>query len=480
MVNRYCSKNHPLVRGVPPAWACDACGAPAPKGAPSYGCRDCDVDCCELCFVTPSCRGRHMLVANRVGTAWACNGCHGSRAAGSLAYSCRDCDWDVCAACHDAKMPAGSGSGGAAGNAAGAAPSAVTGVAWSKPQRPVHPVASAPPKFTPSGANAPLATFSGGVGAATVVVSQAGGAADVPTQMTPQPPAPVAATAADVGRHKSLFVGINYPGTQAELRGCVNDVFTMMKVARASGFDLANTRVLVDDHAFPARTGDPDKKSIEDGLKWLCDGARPGDALLFHYSGHGTSMKDDGSDEADGFDEALVPADYQRSGCIRDDWVFKILQALPAGVRLTAVTDCCHSGSICDLEHQWVWEGEDKKFKPRPSVRTRAFNAVNGKACAADVIAFSGCKDSQTSSDVSNVANFEHSFGKDSPGKAGGACTNALAEAFAVNPKYSYMELLFRLQENLTRRKFEQVPQLTTSRKLNADGRFSFFGPLPL
>ena len=53
--------------------------------------------------------------------------------------------------------------------------------------------------------------------------------------------------------------------------------------------------------------------------------AEDGDAIFLHYSGHGTKIRDDDGDEADGYDEALCPRDFQSAGMIRDDDLYDIL-----------------------------------------------------------------------------------------------------------------------------------------------------------
>lgn len=67
-----------------------------------------------------------------------------------------------------------------------------------------------------------------------------------------------------------------------------------------------------------------------------------GDAVFTHYSGHGGKLRDEDGDEEDGFDETLVPLDYHEAGQIRDDTLYKeLVGALPTGVVMTSVMDCC-------------------------------------------------------------------------------------------------------------------------------------------
>ena len=52
------------------------------------------------------------------------------------------------------------------------------------------------------------------------------------------------------------------------------------------------------------------------------------------------------------FDETLYPLDHQISGNIRDFNLYRhFVQPMPAGVTVTAVMDCCHSGSVLDLPY---------------------------------------------------------------------------------------------------------------------------------
>ena len=74
-------------------------------------------------------------------------------------------------------------------------------------------------------------------------------------------------------------------------------------------------------------------------------------------------MRDDDGDEKDGYDETLVPLDYQSAGQIRDDDLYKMLVAgLKEGVFATFVLDCCHSGSVLDLPYVFVADGEETEM----------------------------------------------------------------------------------------------------------------------
>eukprot|EP00741_Cyanophora_paradoxa_P002296 tig00000581_g2228.t1 len=152
---------------------------------------------------------------------------------------------------------------------------------------------------------------------------------------------------------KALIVGINYETwTQGRLSGCVNDSYTWKDiVTRVFGYPEENVKMIVEESSRPPEE-QPTKANILAGLKWLVAGAEPGDKLFFQYSGHGSQVADKSGDEKDGHDECLCPLDCRQKGVIVDDDLNKILcKQVPAGVAVTVILDCCHSGSGMDLEH---------------------------------------------------------------------------------------------------------------------------------
>ena len=96
----------------------------------------------------------------------------------------------------------------------------------------------------------------------------------------------------------------------------------------------------------------PTKKNIQFYLKWLVDGSKSGDTLVFYFSGHGLRQPDFNNDERDGFDETICPVDFMQEGMILDNEINStIVWPLEKGVTLHAIVDACHSGTILDLEY---------------------------------------------------------------------------------------------------------------------------------
>ncbi|KAH7565842.1 hypothetical protein ACOSP7_027815 [Xanthoceras sorbifolium] len=151
---------------------------------------------------------------------------------------------------------------------------------------------------------------------------------------------------------KAVLIGCNYPGTKAELKGCINDVKRMHRcLVDRYGFSEDNITVLIDtDSSYTQPTG----RNIRRALSNLVRSAEDGDVLFLHYSGHGTRLPaETGEDDDTGYDECIVPCDMN---LITDDDFREYVDQVPEGCRITVVSDSCHSGGLIDEAKEQIGE----------------------------------------------------------------------------------------------------------------------------
>ena len=104
-----------------------------------------------------------------------------------------------------------------------------------------------------------------------------------------------------------LVAAGGYQAPIPPLPGMTQDLEAMTDIAHGLGFRDDAIRILSGPQATRA--------AITEALEtWLIKGVGPADRALFYYGGHGTRVKDETGDEADGLDEALVPADVVKEG----------------------------------------------------------------------------------------------------------------------------------------------------------------------
>ncbi|UCF90755.1 MAG: caspase family protein [Desulfobacterales bacterium] len=154
---------------------------------------------------------------------------------------------------------------------------------------------------------------------------------------------------------KALCIGINdYPGTQSDLTGCVNDAHDWAGILEARQFEVHK---LLDAQAT--------KAEMERAIGGLIAGAKPGDTLVITYSGHGTWVPDTSGDEADGRDEGLCPHDIRTSGALLDDEIHALFSQRRERVRILLLSDSCHSGSVIRGDESDLDEGGPRaRFLP--------------------------------------------------------------------------------------------------------------------
>jgi hypothetical protein len=262
---------------------------------------------------------------------------------------------------------------------------------------------------------------------------------------------------------KALLIGMNYFDTQYTLHGCINDVNNMKDMLlNHFGFAEDNFTVLVDDDTS---TELPSKDTILYHLDNLVRDAREGDVLVLHYSGHGTQILDYNGDEKTGFDDAIIPMDYEKNGVISDDTIFKqLVSKVPKGVKLVVFFDCCHSGTMCDLEYNMKYVAP-KRFTTDLDKWNDRFVLWEEKSLSVPgtVYMFSGCYDEQTSADA--FINM----------KSQGAFTFVIIDILhKFNFNVTYKQLLKYINATLSLQGFEQRSQLSFSLDNTQNEQFGF------
>jgi hypothetical protein len=319
------------------------------------------------------------------------------------------------------------------------------------------------------------------------------------------------------GRRRALLIGINYVANpRNKLRGCWNDVKNMSNFLRQA-WGFTDVTIMTDE--LPASSPlYPTGANIRTQLSALVAGARSGDSIFWHYSGHGSQQEKTGSSSdtaaavgrglnfgnlqignqaapqqrdasragfmdilggiagalASGaagggggaggkagsgteMDDCICPADLE-NGMILDDHLFELLcKPLPSGVRLTCVMDCCHSGTGMDLKYLFK---DERGLIAVPTKRELKFGPAGSRsigtvATQGDVLLFSGCKDEQTSADATINSN------------PSGAMTFAFLSALRQNPKPSLADFIFSQRSFMKDNKYSQIPQLSMGRDLN-------------
>lgn len=212
-------------------------------------------------------------------------------------------------------------------------------------------------------------------------------------------------------------------------------------------------------------------------MDWLV--SEPNTQCFLHYSGHGGQVKDPDGDRESGYDDTIVPVDYQTKGQLDSDTLHRhLVSKLHPTSSLFVVFDCCHSGSAIELPFVYRTDSDGNvtlvdSVKEGISLLAHAQGLLQGGFSASkindakalfagaqsffsglkhrgehqeeglgeehfqedwahegrSVFMFSGCRDDQTSADA-NIA-----------GSHVGAMSWALLETLYSRPGQSYVEV---------------------------------------
>jgi len=237
----------------------------------------------------------------------------------------------------------------------------------------------------------------------------------------------------------------------------VNDAkFMRYMLETKFGFSDQNLIMLTDEDQTDSSKL-PTKENMLKYMDWLVEGVMPGDILFLSYSGHGGQTQDEDGDEEDGMDETILPTDFMTAGTIVDDVLHdKLCKNIPAGAKLIAVMDCCHSGTGLDLPYE---------YDPASStVKVDRTAVAHNKTCRGQVVCYSGCRDDQTSADSKNLSRVAFA----------GALTFCFTKCIENNyPNLTYGTLLSGIEKLFEEKSFSQVVQLSAGHELDINAPFS-------
>ncbi|KAL8553528.1 hypothetical protein ACS0TY_002006 [Phlomoides rotata] len=273
---------------------------------------------------------------------------------------------------------------------------------------------------------------------------------------------------------RALLCCISYKKHKFELKGTIHDMKNMRELLlHQFHFPADSILILAEKESYPS----PTRKNIEDGLQWLMKGIKPGDSLLFYFSGHGTRQRGLHGDEIDGFDETICPVDFETNGMILDNYInHTLVRPLIQGVTLHAIFDSCHSGTVLDLH--FVYNITTGKWdNNRPPAGDDSKGTTGGKA-----ICISACEDYQLAADTS-------AFSSDMTGAMTSTFIRAVKGAIMNKRKISYREILDHMHHSLKKdnnvgcvrsgfrrvfqRKILQDPLLSSSEEFDINTEFN-------
>lgn len=253
-------------------------------------------------------------------------------------------------------------------------------------------------------------------------------------------------TTQNVGAKKlAVCIGINdYPGTNNDLKGCVNDAKDWSKFLSMEGF---GTKIYLDSQAT--------KNNVINALEKLVAVAKEGDELVITYSGHGSNVRDTSGDEEDGRDETW----YLYDGHLLDDKIREIFSKLPKGVKLTILSDSCHSGTVTRamLSTMEMSRGKPRYMPPEDDIEAISIASLPLKRSMAypeegmNHVLISGCKST------------EYSYDATIGGRPCGAFSYYALAVLRKNPKATYNEFYQKLKTYLPSTNYPQSPQLEGS-----------------
>lgn len=207
---------------------------------------------------------------------------------------------------------------------------------------------------------------------------------------------------------RALIIGIDkYPNLseRAQLEGCVRDAREVARLLESRfGFPASQIKLLLD--------GQATRDGILTAMKELAGQVQENDAVVVHYSGHGSQRQARTEDvsRASVMEETLVAHDSGHddphpnqdiSSLELRDWIAGLTQKTP---NVTLILDCCHSGGIATVRHDGRPAPKVRSVKPDlrqpPASRPIKLRDVKGPASFIRHVVIAACRDRESAHEV--------------------------------------------------------------------------------
>lgn len=247
-------------------------------------------------------------------------------------------------------------------------------------------------------------------------------------------------TTSETHTKKALIIGINYIGTSSLLNGCINDAKSIETYLKEN--DFSSIVLLTDETNIK-----PTKLNILNELKNILETSNKNDTIFLFYSGHGSYTLDRNGDELDGYDELIIPLDFNY---IIDDDIKAIINSYgKPDTNFIALFDCCNSGTALDLKYQILEKLNYDDITENTMVSETPCN----------VLFISGCRDEQVS--IETTINNETQ----------GLMTWSFLQTVNNNNHITWRNLVKQMRE-LLKTKSYQIPQFSSGKLFNPDTIF--------
>lgn len=243
-----------------------------------------------------------------------------------------------------------------------------------------------------------------------------------------------------------------------------NDIELINDALQSQGFKKSNINLL--------RDAEGTKSGIENALLELQSEVAPGDVVVIHFSGHGQQIKDNNTDEIDGYDESIIPYDahrtfrkgvYEGEKHFRDDEFGTHLAAIANKLgddgNILVILDACHSGTgtrgfalargTQDKFHEPGYEPNTQATGGAESYLEQATTS-RGDGATAPIVVLSGASAEQL--------NYEY---RDDNGTSYGSLSFAFSKSLKnANKDYTYRALFEDIKQTMSGIAPHQTPQM--------------------